>query len=177
MDVIFLHGPAAVGKRTIGSLLSTLVDLPLFHNHLVVDAVNGLFEFGSEPFVDLREQMWLSAFDVAAKASQSFVFTFSPEASVVPDLIPRLQRVVVKNRGRILFVELTCSEASVLARINSPDRTEHGKLVDPELYQQIKTAGGFDFASLPEPIIVIDTDAHAPIESAHLIAAAYREIS
>ena len=175
MDVIFIHGPPAVGKRTIGTLLSTLVDMPLFHNHLVVDAVKALFEFGSEPFIALREQMWLSAFDVAAEESRSFIFTFNPEASVAPELIRRLQDVVAKHGGRILFVELSCSETSVLARINSPGRAQYGKLVDPELYQQVKEAGGFDFPSLPKPIIVVDTDANAPIESAHLIATAYRE--
>jgi hypothetical protein len=175
MDVIFLHGPVAVGKRTIGTLLSTLVGMPLFHNHLVVDAVKALFEFGSKPFIALREQMWLSAFDIAAEASRSFIFTFNPEASVAPDLIGRLHDVVASHGGRILFVELSCTETSVLARIDSPARAQYGKLVDPELYQQVQAAGGFEFPSLPEPIIVVDTDAHAPIDSAHLIATAYRE--
>jgi hypothetical protein len=94
MDVIFLHGPAAVGKRTIGTLLSTLVGLPLFHNHLVVDAVKALFEFGSEPFIALREQMWLSAFDIAAAASRSCLFYFNTEASVGPGFLGGFHDVV-----------------------------------------------------------------------------------
>ena len=92
MDVLFLHGPAAAGKHTIGTLLSTLVDMPLFHNHLVVDAVSALFDFGTEPFIQLREEMWLSAFKIAADASRSFIFTFNPESTVEPELIKLLSQ-------------------------------------------------------------------------------------
>ncbi len=38
----------------------------LFHNHLTVDLVAALFDFGSEPFVRLRESIWLDAFREAA---------------------------------------------------------------------------------------------------------------
>ena len=176
MDVLFLHGPAASGKRTIGSLLSTLLDMPLFHNHLVVDAVKVLFEFGSKPFNELRESMWLSAFEASADAQRSFLFTFNPEATVEPNLIQRLSDVIAAAGGRILFVELTCSDKTILERINSPDRAQFGKLLDPQLYTSYKRAGAFEFPTLPAPIIVVDTEVHMPIESAHLIAAAYRRI-
>ncbi len=175
MDVLFLHGPAAAGKHTIGTLLSTLIDLPLFHNHLVVDAVATLFEFGSKGFVELRERIWLDAFSLAAETSRSFIFTFNPEASVDPALIQRLQDVVTSHHGRVLFVELECSEAAVIERLNSPSRAQFGKLSDVELYRSLKNQGSFDFPVLPEAIIVVDTEAQAPIESAHLIADAYRK--
>lgn len=175
MDVLFLHGPAAAGKHTIGTLLSTLVDMPLFHNHLVVDAVSALFDFGTEPFIQLREEMWLSTFKIAADASRSFIFTFSPEATVEADLIDRLDELVRQRGGRIWYVELTCSDQTVMARINSPSRAQFGKLLDPELYLTLKKQGQFDFPRLPEPLITIDTEAQAPIESARLIAQAFAD--
>jgi shikimate kinase len=55
MKLVFLHGPAASGKLTIGRELAALTGLPLFHNHLVVDAVASVFPFGSQRFVKLRE--------------------------------------------------------------------------------------------------------------------------
>ncbi len=174
MDVLFLHGPAASGKYTIGSLLSTMLDLPLFHNHLIVDAVKVLFEFGSAPFIALREAMWLSAFEAAAAAQRSFIFTFNPEATVDPDLIQRLVDVITSEDGRVLFVELACSDKAILERINSPGRAQFGKLLDPQLYTACKLSGAFEFPALPQPIIVVHTQAQAPIESAHNIAAAYR---
>jgi len=54
MKVIFIHGPAASGKHTIGSRLAALTGLPLFHNHLAVDAAKSLFEFGSPGFNVMR---------------------------------------------------------------------------------------------------------------------------
>lgn len=36
---IFVHGPAAAGKRTVGRRVATALDLALFHNHRTVDLV------------------------------------------------------------------------------------------------------------------------------------------
>jgi chloramphenicol 3-O-phosphotransferase len=176
MNVIFLHGPAAAGKYTIGSLLSTLVDMPLFHNHLVVDAVKALFEFGTEPFIELREEMWLAAFRVAANAGQSFIFTFNPEVTVDVQLVPRLQQCVAHAGGQIMFVELSCADEVLVGRMNQPSRAQFGKLLDPELYLALKAHGQFDFPPLPDPIVVVDTAAQLPIESAQLIADAYTRV-
>lgn len=55
--VIFLHGPPAAGKYTIGRELARLTGWPLFHNHLVVDLLLGLFPFGSSAFVAHRERL------------------------------------------------------------------------------------------------------------------------
>jgi broad-specificity NMP kinase len=57
VKVIFIHGPPAAGKLTIASLLSEMTGLPLFHNHLTVDLVKSLFEFGSPGFIKLREEI------------------------------------------------------------------------------------------------------------------------
>ena len=46
MFVVFLYGPPASGKHTIGKRLSALLNIPLFHNHLTVDLATTLFEFG-----------------------------------------------------------------------------------------------------------------------------------
>jgi hypothetical protein len=175
VDVLFLHGPAAAGKYTVGQLLSTMVDMPLFHNHLVVDAVKALFEFGTEPFIQLREEMWLAAFRVAANASQSFIFTFNPEATVDTTLIQRLQTTVTEAGGQILFVSLLCSDETVLKRLNSPSRAQFGKLLDAGVYKSLKAEGHFDYPELPAPLLEVDTETNSPIESAHLIAQAYRQ--
>ncbi len=176
MDVIFLHGPAAAGKHTIGTVLSTLVDMPLFHNHLVVDAVSALFDFGTEPFIQLREEMWLAAFKVAADASRSFIFTFNPEATVEPGLIKRLDAIVQERGGRIWYVALNASDDAVKARLNSPSRAQFGKLLDAELYATLKRDGRFDFPALPAALISVDTETQAPIESARMIADAYTRV-
>jgi len=94
MQLIFIHGPAACGKLTVATELAAITGLRLFHNHLTVDLVAALFEFGSEPFVRLRESIWLDAFREAGEADRSLVFTFHPEASVQPDLPARVVSTV-----------------------------------------------------------------------------------
>jgi hypothetical protein len=59
MDLVILHGRAAAGKLTTARALEERLGWPVFHNHLVVDLLTELFPLRSDPFVRLREQMWL----------------------------------------------------------------------------------------------------------------------
>ncbi|MBI1381655.1 MAG: shikimate kinase [Planctomycetaceae bacterium] len=157
MRVIFLHGPAAAGKHTIGSLLSKRTGLPLFHNHLAVDLAKALFDFGTPGFARLRASVWRAAFSEAARANRSFVFTFHPEATVDPGLISELVELVSVVGGRVDFVELICPRETVLERLGNPSRLAFGKLTDPGLYVRFEAAGGFQFPPLPDPLLRIDT--------------------
>ena len=68
MRLVFIYGLPATGKLTVAQKLAEITDYPLFHNHLVVDLLLSVFEFGSAPFVQLREEFWLSVIK-AAEAS------------------------------------------------------------------------------------------------------------
>lgn len=165
MKVIFLHGPPAAGKHTIGSKLSEQTGIPLFHNHLTVDLATSLFEFGTTGFVDLREKVWLAAFSTAAEVDQSFIFTFNPESTVDPDLIGRLESQIVQRGGEVIYIELLASDEAVLERIDNESRKQFGKLVDKELYTQLKDRGTFEFPDMPPPALQVDTEAFTPDES------------
>lgn len=52
MELIFIYGPAVVGKLTIGRELAKLTGFRLFHNHLTVDAIMAVFDFGRESFIN-----------------------------------------------------------------------------------------------------------------------------
>ncbi len=175
MNVLFLHGPAAAGKYTIGSLLSPMLDMPLFHNHLVVDVAKTLFDFGTPEFVALRAVLWRECFSAAAVASRSFIFTFNPEVTVAPALVQDLVAIIEQSSGQVHFVELVCDDETILTRLNEPSRATFGKLVDADLYQRLKAAGQFDYPPLPAAMIAVDTAVQAPIESAALIADAYKK--
>ena len=135
MQVLFIYGPAAAGKYTIGSLVSEQLGWPLFHNHLVVDAVQSLFEFGTAGFKQLRAQMWQAAFSVAAEQQQSFAFTFNPENTVDPALLATMMATITAAGGQVHPIELHCNEDALMARMNAPSRQQFGKLTDPALYQ------------------------------------------
>src|SRR3546814_4220106 len=97
--LVFIHGAAASGKLTVARELAALTGLPLFHNHLVVDALLAVFPFGSPGFVLLRETMWMDVFRAAAAEGRSLIFTFHPEASVAPDFPGRVVTLVEAAGG------------------------------------------------------------------------------
>ena len=69
MKLIFISGLPGVGKLTVAKEVSALTGYKLFHNHLVVDLLLSVFEFGTAQFVELRESIWLSVFEHACRAA------------------------------------------------------------------------------------------------------------
>ena len=145
MRLVFIHGPAASGKLTVARELAALSGLPLFHNHLVVDALLAVFPFGSPAFVELREAMWIDVFRAAAAERRSLIFTFHPEASVAPDFPER-----------------------VVALVEAASRQASGKLSSLTLLRELEAQGAFAYPPLPAAI-EIDTGAIEPGEAAERI--------
>ncbi|MFN2515046.1 MAG: shikimate kinase [Pyrinomonadaceae bacterium] len=169
MKLVFIYGAPAVGKLTVARELAELTGFRLFHNHLTVDLVGALFAFGSEPFVLLREQIWLSTFREAAKHNVSLIFTFNPEATVSERFIQDAVDVVEKSGGRVIFIELTCAQEELERRIEEPSRRKFGKLGSIKQYRSLKDAGAFNFPKLPNGIC-LDTTNQLPANTARLIS-------
>jgi hypothetical protein len=165
MNLVFLHGTAASGKLTVGRELSRLTGYRLFHNHLVVDAVTAVFEFGSESFVRLREEMWLSVFREAALRNVSLIFTFAPERTVTESFVENAIAAVEAPGGRVLFVELTCADSELERRVEDRSRARFGKLRSAELFRKLRDDGSFDYPGLPADL-TIDTGELTPSEAA-----------
>jgi hypothetical protein len=171
MRLIFIYGPPASGKLTVAQELKRITGFPVFHNHLVVDLLTSLFEFGSEPFVVLREQMWLSVFEQAARAGlPGLIFTFAPEATVRPTFIPAAIAAIEKAGGAIDFVELICPEDEIKRRLDHPARKKFGKLTSHALYDELKAAGSLDALKMPPPKVRVDSSTASPARAALEIA-------
>ena len=168
MKLVFIHGAPAVGKLSVARELAKLTGFRLFHNHLTVDLVSSVFPFGSEPFVLLREQVWLSVFREAAKNDISVIFTFNPERTVRARFIEDTVGVVESAGGQVYFVELTCSQSELERRIENPSRKEFGKLCSIEQYRALEEAGAFSFRKLPTGLS-LDTSDNSPAATAALI--------
>jgi chloramphenicol 3-O-phosphotransferase len=168
--IIFIHGPPASGKLTVGAELSRITGLPLFHNHLVVDLLLTLFPFGSPEFVDQRERIWLSMMGDAVARGTSLIFTFSPERTVRPDFPSALAARAAAAGGSVSFVELLCSQREIERRIGSASRREFNKLASPGQYRALKREGAFRYRRIKSEIRIDSTKAQ-PAESAARIAA------
>jgi hypothetical protein len=170
MQLIFLYGPAAAGKLTVGRALAARTGLPLFHNHLIVDALLAVFPFGSPEFVRLREQFWLEAFAAAATTGQSLIFTFAPEPTVAPDFPQRVAKLVASKGGRVDFIALTLDAAEQERRLVLASRAEYRKLDSVALLRELRAQFDACLAAMPVPDLTIDTEAMQPDAAAALIA-------
>ena len=170
MKLIFIHGGPAAGKLTVARELASLTGLPLFHNHLVVDAVAAVFPFGSEAFVRLREQFWLATFGAAAEDGRSLIFTFNPELSVEPGFPERALAAVAAFGGTMPTVCLALPWAEQERRIDNESRGEFGKLRSLDLLRQLRDNFAAAEAAMPPADLIIDTMLVQPAEAARMIA-------
>lgn len=172
----YLYGPPAVGKLTVATELQRLTSFQLFHNHLTVNAVRSVFEFGTAPFREVVHRIRLDVFETAARNGINVIFT-NNSVWAVPDgrslftafAQDALERVEAAG-GCVLFVQLTAPAEALEARVGSQWRRDHGKLLEVERLREMLTL--LDTEPLHPGDLVIDTSLASPEEAAAKIAAA-----
>jgi hypothetical protein len=173
VKLIFIWGPAASGKLTVARELSRLTGLPVFHNHLVVDALLERLPFGDPEFVRLRESMWMAAFETAATGGRSLIFTFAPEPTVQSGFPERVKALVAEHGGEVKFVRLVLSREEQERRITNDSRREFRKLVSIDLLRELRGSFEASEAEMPAADLVIDSEIDDPETAARRIARAF----
>ena len=170
----YLYGPPAVGKLTVATALQELTSFRLFHNHLTVNALRAVFEFRSAPFMEVLHRGRLDVFETAARAGIDVIFT-NNSVWAVPDGRRHFEAFAAEARarveaagGQVVFAQLTAPAEVLEARVASPSRVEHGKLLDAERLREM--LAGFDMTPLHGDDVIIDTSELAPPEAASTIA-------
>ena len=170
MKLVFIYGLPATGKLTVAQELAKITGYKLFHNHLAVDLLLSVFEFGSSPFVELRETIWLAVFDRACHDGlPGLIFTFSPESTVRPTFIDQALDTVTRCGGEVCFVELVCPLEVLKRRMDSPSRLQYQKLNSVPLFEKLHGEGNFDASRMPKPRLTLDTSSCEPAEAAKQI--------
>ena len=129
MNLIFLLGPPAVGKMTIGQNLAQKVDYKLFHNHHSIELALELFWYGSPEFKAINEGIRQLVFDTCAKSKNlkglifTLVMAFDEQADW--DYLADIQQKFEANDWTIYFVELTAPLVIRLERNKTPNRLQH----------------------------------------------------
>jgi AAA domain len=171
--LIFIYEMPATGKLTVARALAAKTGYKLFHNHLVVDLLLSVFEFGTPEFVRLREEIWLAVMKEACNAGiAGLIFTFAPEKTVRPTFVNEVGKIVSEAGGRLEFVELECPLEELKRRMGDESRSEFGKLTSVELFEQLLAEGVFGTPEMPEAAVRIDTSACTPEEAADEIVRA-----
>jgi hypothetical protein len=170
VTLVFLYGLPATGKLTVAQELSKITGYKVFHNHLVVDLLLSTFDFGSPPFIELREKIWLSVFDQACCSQlPGLIFTFNPENTVRESFLSETIETVRRSGGQVKFVELICDLIELKRRIDSPSRLQYKKLNSLPLFEKLHADGVFDAPRMPKAHVRVDTVLHSPADAAAMI--------
>jgi chloramphenicol 3-O-phosphotransferase len=175
--IVYIYGPPSVGKLTVASEVQRLSGYKLFHNHLTVNALTPVFDFGSDPFSEVLHRLRLDVFETAARNGTELIFTnnsvwgngsegrlgFEQFANTAAERIETAG-------GRVDFVQLTAPLEAMLGRVSSESRRRLQKVVDPDRLRA--KLDGHDPSPLHPDDLVIDTAEMSPSEAAMAITSA-----
>jgi len=156
--LLFVVGPPAVGKMSVGQAIAERTGLRLFHNHISIELALRYFGYGTPAFhrIDAAIRRLITE-EVAASDLPGLVFTY-----VWAFNLPQDQAVVEKyaqpfrGRGaRVLFVELEAPQAERLKRTagesrlaEKPSRRDldavRRNLLDADAQYELNSGGKFD---------------------------------
>ncbi len=158
MRIIILCGLPGVGKLTVAKGLARLRGYRVFHNHLVFDAVEALFPFGSPAFTELRERLWLELLLRAVRERVGdVVFTLAGDQALRADFLITLVSELSKAGARVCCVELICGIGELEQRLASADRARFGKVAQVERFRQLYSSGAFPRLTMPPEAAIVDT--------------------
>ena len=127
MKLIFLYGAPAVGKLTVANEIAKRTDFKVFHNHLSIDCITPVFEFGSPSFYKLIELIRVETVAEAARAGQNLIYTFCFAKDLDERHVEKIAKSVEENGGEVCFVQLIADKAVFEQRILSESRRQYGK--------------------------------------------------
>ena len=126
--LIFIIGPQAVGKMTVGHELSRATGYKFMSNHQTIEMLLPIFDFGTPSFRRLLFEFRLQIFEeVAASELPGFICSFVPNFDSALDRgqTECYAAPFVRRGGRVLFVELEASLEKRLERNRTPYRQLH----------------------------------------------------
>lgn len=171
--MIFLYGPPAVGKLTVAKELAKITSYKLFHNHLTVDLVSSLYEWGSPKYWEylrsIREQLLANL----AKDNVDIIFTYVYAAGEDEEVMERMFKKVEENGGEVLLVQLTTSIEKLKERIVAEDRRQFKKMHKTESLESWINQYKLFEAYPNRQNLIVDNSEMDPNEVANLIVEKY----
>ena len=130
MKLIFIVGPPAVGKMTVGQALQKITDFKLFFNHMSLELVNQFFDFGTPPFKKLDKMIRFGIFEEVAKSNITgliFTLVWAFELKEDEEYVDQIIDIFKKENKNleVHIVELTADLKERLRRNKTENRLLH----------------------------------------------------
>ena len=177
-NLIFVIGPPAVGKMTVGRAICERTGYRLFHNHMSIDLALHFFDFSDAGFRELSETIRTTVFKTVAESSvPGLVFTLVWAFDLESDT-EYLQRIAADWRDRTAggfhVLELESPLETRIERNRHPDRLtakpckrniagSEANLRDLHERHRLNSGGTLP---IDVPHVVIDNEALGPDEVA-----------
>jgi len=133
MKLIFLYGSPAVGKLTVANNIAEQTDFKVFHNHLSIDCIEPIFEFGSKSFNKLINLIRIETVTEAARVGQNLIYTFCYAKDLDDAHVENITKTVEENGGEICFVLLRAERGELDKRVVEESRKKMGKAKTVEM--------------------------------------------
>ena len=178
--LVVLVGPPAVGKMTVGLALSARTGFPLFHNHVPIEAVLPVFEFGSPEFNRLVSGFRRAMLEEVSQSDlRGFVYTIMFDFANPREIefLENLRARFAPPEWRVVVAELEADLAVRLERNRTSNRlaakpskrdvaASQGRLLAAEDKYQLNSTGDFPYSDH----VKINNTALTPDEAAARIA-------
>jgi len=176
MKLLFLYGPPAVGKLTIGKELATLTGFELIHNHLVLDAVAQKYDRDSQEFkAESRKMRTDMVREAAENKTAGVILTYVYLGSKSQDeFIQNLRKITEDHGGQACFVRLYCPEKTLQERVTDASRKDHGKIQSVDQLDDFLQHNETNLAILFAENLSIDTSEVSPTKAAEMIRDHFR---
>ncbi len=170
MKLIFIYGSPAVGKLTVANEIAKLTNFKVFHNHLTVDAVLPIFEFGSPPFTKLNDEFRKLLIAEAVSNNVNLITTYCYAKDLDDERVGNLLKLVEDNGGEVNLVLLKCERKELEKRVLAESRQKFEKVKTVELLDEVLDKYEL-FSTLPnrESLVIDNTNLSAETVAEHII--------
>ncbi|HJP96388.1 MAG TPA: AAA family ATPase [Candidatus Saccharimonadales bacterium] len=172
MKLLFLYGPPAAGKYTVGSELAERTGYKLFHNHMTVDISRALFgetQNNGARASALKDQLRLDVIRTAAEQNINLIFTLAYTRGASDQFVYDVVKTVTDNKGCVCFVQLHAPRQVLYSRIGNTSRHLLGKPSTREHLEEKFARGGLDLPVLFTNNLRLDTSQLQPTEAAQRV--------
>jgi len=174
MKLVFVYGPPASGKLTVASELAKLTGFKLFHNHVSIQFVQSIFEFGTKTFWRLTGKYRLEMIEEAAKEGIDTIFTFVYSKGEDDQWVKLILQTVRSHGGHVCFVRLYCDRDELVRRVKASQRKKLGKVGTEKMLSDLFRKHNLDLEIPFQRSMSIDTTNRTPKSVAKPIARRYK---